>query len=193
MNPKEEAEQIIREEINELYEECFLEETFPQHLIDINTARWSKKNGQTRYYQSSEKTHHNKLVLSDNGSDKHMLIVNRRMLEQDNEKEFRDTVRHELAHIISYEENGCQNAGHGKIWKRWAEIFGADPHSAHNKLEKDDYKYIVYCDNGDYEKKYWRKSKTIKNLWRYCCPKCGEDLNVMTREEYLGDYNNEEE
>ncbi len=186
---KEKAIRLMKQEVRELYEKHELYDILERSKVKLYTSEWTKKNGQARYNQSADKTHHGKMVFSDNGVDEHMLISNRKMIEQGKEEEFIDTVRHELAHIIAYANNGNKSMGHKRKWKRWAKKFGADPNSTHDKFDVDDFKYVLYCGNGCYEKKYRRKSQKIKNHEHYICVKCEENLKVATKEEWLGEHN----
>ena len=40
-------------------------------------------------------------------------------------EEVKDTILHEIAHALSYEDNG--HTGHGRNWKKWCLIVGASP------------------------------------------------------------------
>lgn len=48
----------------------------------------------------------------------------------------RDTVRHEVAHIVAYEWFGEDGKGHGKWWRFVAEALGAYPRAASSVAHK---------------------------------------------------------
>lgn len=65
-----------------------------------------------------------------------------------------DTVRHECAHVLSWEGN--QDGSHGPLWKEWAVLLGAKP-KAHYPEELMEVaqkvnppKYEVYCPPCDF-------------------------------------------
>lgn len=86
------------------------------------------------------------------------------------EKEIRNTVLHELAHVLV----GPVKRPHGKEWKRMALKIGCDGKTC-SHMDRPDAKYLMYCTNGCQKISMYRKSK---NAEKYNCGKCGQHTLV---------------
>ena len=87
-----------------------------------------------------------------------------------NEEEIRDVARHEIAHALV-----GRGYGHGRVWKRKAVEIGcrASAHTERNII-KAEHKYEVYCKNGCFTQKYFRKPK----IEGYICKKCEGEISL---------------
>jgi hypothetical protein len=81
-----------------------------------------------------------------------------------NEKKMRNTVLHEIAHILT---PGHQ---HDKKWKSVALKIGCDGKVC-GEMDLPDAKYIVTCKNKCFVNSYFRKPKVENKI----CPKCKTD------------------
>lgn len=84
-----------------------------------------------------------------------------------------DTILHEVAHGLDYEDRGTSD--HGPRWKNWALQVGADPErtcDVPRHLEKMVAKWIAKCPNCDYETVYHRKPSK-----KYACTACCKKHN----------------
>lgn len=184
--------QIAVDEVDRLFEEHgdgakitftgdtpgLVENELRRQHIDVAVARWDRKNGNIRYNAKHTKTRHNKRVTGRvNASGRYAITINERIVEDDGVDAFIDTVRHEVAHAIAYEDPSLGGRGHspehGPGWKDWARTVGADPKSCHNK-KSTDYNYWYACPSGCWKSGRVRKSKKIKHPGRYHCSTCGE-------------------
>lgn len=78
------------------------------------------------------------------------------------EKKMRNTVLHEIAHVIA-----GPNENHGKKWKSIALKIGCDGKVC-GYMDLPDAKYIVTCKNKCFVNSYYRKPKVENKI----CPKC---------------------
>lgn len=83
----------------------------------------------------------------------------------------RDTIRHELAHVVQYERDGYTN--HDWRFERIAEELNA-PVSADTSAAQP--RYIIECTNCGETDTRQRKSKVVKHADRYHCQSCGGDI-----------------
>lgn len=75
------------------------------------------------------------------------------------EAEVEDTILHEIAHALT------PGSGHGRLWKRMAQLLGANPRSTRAMTDDekeavvDDYKWVMILKDGDGKiiKGYYRK------------------------------------
>lgn len=96
-----------------------------------------------------------------------------RLFGADGDDQWRDTVRHEVAHAHVLETIGPEAQPHGDAWKDAAQRAGADP-TARYEGDDDvvDAEYILACPNGCFERGYVQRAKRIKNPWLYSCDDC---------------------
>ena len=90
--------------------------------------------------------------------------------------QWRDTVRHEVAHAAVHETHGV-GVGHGPRWKEAARRAGAMPHAT-CAIGDDfvDADYVLSCPNECFTNGYLKRSKRIKQPWQYRCTECDRDL-----------------
>ena len=144
----------------------------PQHDLHVGVARWDRKNGLCKYHTALDKKRFSKRVTGAVKCEgEHSIIINPQILEDSGREAFYDTVRHEVAHVCSWEADGY--SGHGTPWKKWARRLGADPSRCHAKKNRE-YDYYLACPNGCWEKGYHQRSKKIKTPLGYHCSECGD-------------------
>ena len=143
----------------------------PQHDVHVGVARWERKNGLCKYNTALNERRFGKRVTGAVKCEgEHSILINPKILEDRGREPFNDTVRHEVAHVCSWEADGY--SGHGTPWKQWAKRLGADPQSCHNKKNRE-YDYFLACPDGCFRKGYHRRSKRIKNPHTRYCSYCG--------------------
>jgi len=190
LSSETEKEQTVEERAEEMMEEEFdrLKEVYPEvslvkNKIHLVSCRWKDNQGQFRANARPKFTHYNYRVKTERAPTHHTIIANRRHLETGKEEEFRDTVRHEFAHLIDYKQNDyC--SGHDYRWRQYANKLGATPSKQGNIPLKSDPLYYIVCTEGCFANKRYRKSKTVKHPERYHCSGCGASLKSYTAEEW---------
>jgi len=156
-------------EVEKLY--CLVDMPIPQCDVHVGVARWERKNGLCKYHTALDERRFGKRVTGAVECDgEHSIIINPKILEDSGRGSFNDTVRHELAHVCSWEADDY--SGHGGPWKKWARRLGADPQSCHNKKSRE-YDYYLACPEGCFKSGYHRRSKRIKNPQTRVCSHCG--------------------
>lgn len=90
-----------------------------------------------------------------------------------NDESAEDTIRHEIAHALDFEDRGTSD--HGYKWKAWAIKVGADPTATSTNdfedVAKDlaeTTKYTLVCPNGHKFPSH-RKKKRLSSCGK-CCP-----------------------
>jgi len=111
---------------------------------------------------------------SDDGADtaRYEIRIARRLFEDDIDADWRDTVRHEIAHAYVFSEYGQDVRPHGEEWKEAARRAGADPSARYEGADLVDAEYILACPDGCYERGHLKRSKRVKYPWKYACPEC---------------------
>ena len=108
---------------------------------------------------------------SKNGSPRFVreLRLSRHLVRNNDEDEVRDTILHEIAHI-----KAGHAAGHGPLWKHWAETVGAKPVrcAEASEVKMPESKYIVVCTMCE---NVASKPHRRVRLARKYCRDCGED------------------
>jgi len=89
---------------------------------------------------------------------KHSIVLSRFLLMFASDDQILDTMRHEIAHAIDYEQRGFTN--HDRFWKLVARRVGANP----QRVVEDD---------------SW--AKKIPSKYTYVCERCGYSVNVNRR------------
>jgi predicted SprT family Zn-dependent metalloprotease len=102
--------------------------------------------------------------------------IARRLFEADGDADWQDTVRHEVAHAYVLSTHGRDVQPHGEEWKAAARRAGADPTARYEGEDLVDAEYVLACPDGCYERGYLKRSKRIKNPWKYACPECETQL-----------------
>lgn len=101
--------------------------------------------------------------------------IARRLFKDARDEQWRDTVRHEVAHAYVFETvgRGREVQPHGTEWKDAARRAGADPVARYEGDDLVDVDYVFACPNGCFERGYLHRSKRVKNPWLYTCDGCG--------------------
>jgi predicted SprT family Zn-dependent metalloprotease len=91
---------------------------------------------------------------------------------ESNECRVKNTILHEIAHALDYEQRGYSN--HDRIWKRTARSIGCSGErcSSMDGVDKSKImKWVASCPNCEREVYYARKSKKISKACGSCCKK----------------------
>lgn len=107
------------------------------------------------------------------GAAGYRLRIAARLFGDGSDDQWRDTVRHEVAHAHVFETVGADSRPHGPEWKAAARRAGADPTARYEGDALVDADYALACPNGCFERGYLKRSKRIKTPWNYACSKCG--------------------
>ena len=79
-----------------------------------------------------------------------------------NQKKIRNTILHEIAHILA-----GYGSGHNHEWKAIIVALGGSPERC-GTMDKVPGSYLLYCPNKCFEKKYHRKPKVEGKLCKRC-------------------------
>lgn len=152
-------------EIGAIYDENpWLEDELPRMNLHVDIADFKRAHGKCLYNH----TNPNERRVG------HYCIRIARAVIGEDEHDWRNTVRHEVAHALHAERTGG-DANHGPEWKQAARDVGATPERcAHTRHTDGD--YVLRCPNDCYSREYHRRSKRIKQPWRYKCGECGENV-----------------
>jgi len=102
----------------------------------------------------------------------YQIRIARRLFEDDRDTDWRDTVRHEVAHAYVLSEFGRDVQPHGDEWKDAARRAGADPTARYEGDDLVNADYVLACPAGCFERGYLKRSKRIKFPWQYACGEC---------------------
>lgn len=156
----------VRAEVDALYEEApsWVEGTLSREKVHCFMApRFKRKHGQCQYNRRK--------ANSDVRSVGHHVIRIAPGI-MDDEHDWQDTVRHEVAHALAYEKWGSSQR-HNSNWKWVCEEVGAEPTRCADKRHTErPYKFA--CSNGCWETGKLKRSKKIKRPWSRYCNDCGE-------------------
>lgn len=115
-----------------------------------------------------------------------IMKVSDKAFKEFSDSECKDTIRHELIHVIQHQKYGVSN--HGAEFERLADKYNCEKHCR----KFTDYKYILNCKEcGDFVTGKYRKCKTVKNPELYKSRCCDASLKVINQEEK--DNNEDEE
>lgn len=111
---------------------------------------------------------------SDGGATaEYQIRIARRLFEDTDDDQWRDTVRHEVAHAYILGTVGSAVQPHGDEWKDAARRAGADPVARYEGDDTVDAEYVLSCPNECFERGYVQRSKRVKQPWLYTCDECG--------------------
>jgi predicted SprT family Zn-dependent metalloprotease len=127
------------------------------------TDSFQRRLGECRIIQSPDE-------LSD--TEQFQIRIARRLFEDDCDTDWRDTVRHEVAHGYVFAEHEKGVKPHGEEWKAAARRAGADPTARYEGEDLIDANYVLACPNGCFQRGSLNRSKRIKYPWQYACPEC---------------------
>jgi predicted SprT family Zn-dependent metalloprotease len=134
--------------------------------IDV-TESFQRKLGACRPVQDPD---------SDSETAHYEIRISRRLFEAGIDADWRDTVRHEVAHAYVFSAYGRDVQPHGEEWKEAARRAGADPTARYEGDDLVDADYVLACPDGCYERGYLKRSKRIKFPWKYACRRCDTRL-----------------
>jgi predicted SprT family Zn-dependent metalloprotease len=156
----------VRAEVDAAYDEgpSWMHEVLPRDTVhEFLAPRFKSKHGQCQYNRRKPNSN-----VSATGH--HVIRIAPSIITS--EHDWRDTVRHELAHALAYERWGSSQ-GHNTNWKSVCREIGAEPTrcaSKHHTARP----YRFACPNGCWEVGKLKRSKKIKYPWERFCKHCGE-------------------
>ncbi len=117
---------------------------------------------------------------------KNAIRINRRLLEQNAEDFLRNTVPHEVSHLIAHHVQGRFIAPHGAEWAAiMRKVFGLKPLRCHSYDVRVNmpvaYRYLCGCAVG--HTFGTRRHKSALRGRRYYCRRCRQPLRFSHREE----------
>ena len=160
-----EYETLVAEEITTTLDRAGFEHLSSDLFrIDV-TGTFQRKLGECQIVQTS-----------DSKGGQYRIRIARRLFENDIDTDWRDTVRHEVAHAYVHSQYGPNVQPHGPEWKEAATRAGADPTARYEGDDLVDARYILACPNDCFERGYLKRSKRIKQPWEYRCKECDTRL-----------------
>ena len=130
-----------------------------QYRCDKNwkwaNAYWQRKHDQFKLHGWTFKMNNSKTTLGMCKYGKKQVCISSYLLRgiSCDENKIRNTILHEIAHIIAGHENN-----HNHNWKKVAVSIGASPATC-GTMDTIDPSYIMYCPKGCFKKGYHRKPK----------------------------------
>lgn len=128
-----------------------------------------------------------KTTKSGNIYEESEIVIQYGLCDKEFEYDFRNVMMHEYIHAI------VPWAGHRGEFKKIGEIVSkAFPHKynittyyngTYQPKQKPD-KYVVFCPDCDFEKRYKIQAKPVKYPEKFRCPHCGQVVDSMSIEEY---------
>jgi predicted SprT family Zn-dependent metalloprotease len=106
------------------------------------------------------------------GPEQYEIRIAQRLFEDGHEEQWRDTVRHEVAHATVFATFDRTVQPHGEEWKAAARRAGADPTARYSGEDIVDPDYVLACPNDCFERGYLKRSTRVKHPWQYTCPDC---------------------
>lgn len=169
---------LAEAEVGRLYAKHDLNEHLSIEKLHVCVAEWKSRHGVCKYNKrlGGDKRFGRRMTSLPRKSGHHVIGINATIEDDD---DFVDTVRHELAHAIVYAKYGSSQK-HNHNWKAMARRLGADDSARHNRAHSDDdekYDYYVFCVDCGAENGRTRRSKTVKQPFNYNCGSCGGDLS----------------
>lgn len=156
----------VRAEVDALYDEApsWVAETLPRENLHCHMApRFKRLHGQCQYNKKTPNAD-----VSFDGH--HVIRIAPGIMNE--EHDWQDTVRHEVAHALAYAKWG-ESQKHNSNWKQVCREIGAEPtrcaDSSHTERP-----YRFACVNGCWETGKLKRSKKIKRPWSRFCNECGE-------------------
>lgn len=153
---------LVRNEIEASIDRAGFEALDPETVRVAITDSFRRRLGECRLISRSD---HN------TGAEYEIRIA-RRLFEEERDEQWRDTVRHEVAHAYVLKTVGSAAQPHGEEWKDAARRAGADPVARYEGDDLVDVEYVFACPNGCFERGYLQRSKRIKQPWLYTCEEC---------------------
>jgi predicted SprT family Zn-dependent metalloprotease len=97
----------------------------------------------------------------------------------------RQTLLHEIAHALVYEEVGKiykhgSNDWHGRTWRKKALEIGCRPERvSYDANFNGNYNWLIECKTEDCEAGPWRRHRLKNLMWYAKCPNCGSSLWIL--------------
>lgn len=129
----------VRALVNQMYEQYhWLDSHLPRENVHCLTSYWDRRRGQCYYNRKPETDKRNfgkrisqkKHFSRANGH--HIIIINRAIVEAGEKGNWRDTVRHEMAHALQRQKYGAGCQSHGTEFKECAKKLDAKPKASHS-------------------------------------------------------------
>ena len=135
-------------------------------------AYWKRKTEQIGIQGWNFEINHMKRALAITNYTKKKVCISSYLLREKScdEQKIRNTILHEIAHIIA----GHSNA-HNKKWKDIALKIGCDGEIC-GKMSHIPGNYLMYCPKGCFKKEYYRRPKIENKL----CKKCNSSPKIKT-------------
>lgn len=154
---------LVRKEMEATIDRAGFETLDPETVrVDV-TDSFRRKLGECRMIAPSDRE----------ANREYEIRIARRLFEDADDDQWRDTVRHEVAHAYVLETVGSDVHPHGDEWKDAAHRAGADPVARYEGDDTVDAKYVLACSNGCFERGYLQRAKRVKQPWLYTCDECG--------------------
>lgn len=158
-----------REEIAAAIDRAEFERLSPEDLRIEITDSFTRRLGECRQHPAP--------TAGDEGETTYVIRLARRLFTDRDDEQWRDTVRHEVAHAYVLERFGDGVRPHGDEWKTAAHRVGADPKARYEGPDESiDPDYVLACPNGCFERGYLKRSKRVKHPWEYACSECETKL-----------------
>ncbi len=102
-------------------------------------------------------------------------------LARTNRSEFKNTVIHEIAHVVATNLYGAYIRPHGREWSYVMTILGGNAKRTHSydcsEVKGAHQRYTVYCSCGEHEV----TKRSLNRLWAYKCKRCGSGLSTTKK------------
>ena len=155
-------EALVREEIDATIDRAGFEPLDPTTIGIEVTDSFRRKLGECRTLSPAQSSR----------TAEYEIRIARRLFEDGLEAQWRDTVRHEVAHAYVFETVGPEVQPHGTAWKEAARRAAADPVARYEGDDVVDGDYVFACPNRCFDRRYVRRSKRIKRPGQYRCRDC---------------------
>jgi predicted SprT family Zn-dependent metalloprotease len=99
------------------------------------------------------------------------ISLSRKLVVLNDKSQVLDTILHEIAHAMDYEERGTSD--HGPNWRRLALSIGCNGERCYSsdEVEQPEMKYTVSCNNCDHTYGKMRKPRRYSSACGKCCKK----------------------
>jgi predicted SprT family Zn-dependent metalloprotease len=155
---------LVAEEITATLDRAGFETLSPEVLHVEITTTLQRKLGDCRPVHRSD---------GEGDAAQYQIRIARRLFDDACDTDWRDTVRHEVAHAYVFSTVGQDVQPHGDEWKEAARRAGANPTARYDVSDdRIDADYVLACPDDCFERGYLKRSKRIKFPWKYACGEC---------------------
>lgn len=158
-----EAERLVSDEIAATLDRAGFEELSPEAFRVEIADSFQRKLGECRPSEQNDE---------DSAPNLFHIRIASRLFDDESGPDWRDVVRHEVAHAHVLSRFGRNAQPHGEEWQDAARQAGADPSARYEVDDFVDAKYVLACPNGCFERGYLKRSKRIQRPWKYACKDC---------------------